>query len=51
MLGQSHGQDADDESFTLIRFQTRPMRHAIHDPRPIFGVVTPKRWQCVAFDA
>ena len=37
--------------FALRRFQTRAMRHAVNDSRPVFGAVTPEHRQCVAFDA
>src|SRR6266850_1895641 len=51
MLSQSHRNDIGDDGFALSWFQTRALRHAVHDVRPIFAAVTPDHWQRVAFDA
>src|SRR5437016_2252621 len=51
MFGQSHRNDIGDDGFALSWFQTRALRHAVHDVRPIFAAVTPDHWQRMAFDA
>ena len=51
MFSGSHGENIGDDCFALRRFQTRAMRHAVDDVRPIFGAVTPEHRQRVAFDA
>jgi len=51
MFGRSHSENIGDDRFALRRFQTRTMRHAVNDSRPIFGAVTPEQRQSVAFDA
>ena len=51
MFGQSRRNDIGDDGFALSWFQTRALRHAVHDVRPIFAAVTPDHWQRVAFDA
>ena len=50
MFGGSHSENIGDDRFALRRFQTRAMRHAVDDGRPIFGAVTPEHRQRVAFD-
>ena len=51
MFGGSHSENIGDDRFAVRRFQTRAMRHAVNDSRPIFGAVTPEHRQRVAFDA
>src|SRR6266581_1926548 len=51
MFNESHGENIGDDRFALRRFQTRAMRHAVNDSRPIFGAVMPEHRQRVAFDA
>src|SRR5690348_3628681 len=51
MSSESHGENIGNDRFALRRFQTRAMRHAVDDVRPIFGAVTPEQRQRVAFDA
>ena len=51
MFSESQGENVGDNGVALRRFQTRAMRHAVHDLRPIFGAVMPERRKRVAFDA
>jgi hypothetical protein len=51
MFGQTHRNDIGDDGFALSWFQTRALRHPVHDVRPIFAAVTPDHWQRMAFDA
>src|SRR5205823_11757474 len=48
---RSNGKDVCDNRFALGRFQTRAVRHTVHDLQPIVGAIMPERWQRVAFYA
>jgi hypothetical protein len=51
MFNGSHSENMGDDRFALRRFQTRAMRHAVNDSRPIFGAVRLEYRQRVAFGA
>ena len=50
-FSESHSENVGNDSFALGWFQTRPMRHAVHDVWPIFNSVMPENRQRVTFDA
>ena len=50
MFGESDGENVCNDGVALRGFQTRAMRHAVDDARPIFGAITPEHRQRVAFD-
>ena len=50
-FSRSHGKNVGDDGLALVWFQTRAMRHAVHDFGPILDAIMPEHRQGVAFDA